>query len=121
MMIPTVRLVQVIHVRGPESFDEAQAIAPLVDEILLDSGNPGAPVKELGGTGRVHDWAVSRRIVRESGVPVWLAGGLRPENVASAVREVSPHGVDVCSGLREEGILDPQRLTRFVAALTPAS
>jgi phosphoribosylanthranilate isomerase len=118
MMIPTVRIVQVIHVRGPESVDEAQAVAPLVDEILLDSGNPGAAVKELGGTGRVHDWQVSRRIVRESGVPVWLAGGLGPENVAAAVREVSPHGVDVCSGLREEGMLDPARLTRFVAALT---
>jgi phosphoribosylanthranilate isomerase len=121
MMIPRVRLVQVIHVRGPESLDEAQAVAPLVDEILLDSGNPGAAVKELGGTGRVHDWSISRRIVRESGVPVWLAGGLRPENVATAVREVAPHGVDVCSGLREAGLLHPERLARFVAALTPVA
>jgi phosphoribosylanthranilate isomerase len=121
MMIPTVRIVQVIHVRGPESFDEAQAIAPLVDEILRDSGNPAAAGKERGGTGRVHDGKVSRRIVREAGVPVWLAGGLKPENVAAAVREVSPHGVDVCSGLREAGILHAERLTRFVAALTPVS
>lgn len=117
-MLPTVRLVQVIHVRGPESVEEARAVAPLVDELLLDSGNPSAAVKELGGTGRVHDWAVSRRIVREAGVPVWLAGGLRPENVLGAVREVEPHGVDVCSGLRLDGALQADRLARFAAALT---
>jgi phosphoribosylanthranilate isomerase len=117
-MLPMVRLVQVIHVQGPASLDEALAVAPLVDELLLDSGNPAAPVKELGGTGRVHDWSVSRRIVREAGVPVWLAGGLRPENVDLAVREVGPHGVDVCSGLRVDGALHPDRLARFVAALT---
>lgn len=117
-MLPTVRLVQVIHVQGPASLDEALAVAPLVDELLLDSGNPSAAVRELGGTGRVHDWTVSRRIVREAGVPVWLAGGLRPENVATAIREVEPHGVDVCSGLRVDGALVPDRLERFAAALT---
>ncbi len=117
-MLPTVRLVQVIHVRGTAALEEALAVAAAVDEILLDSGNPGAAVPELGGTGRVHDWSVSRRIVREAGIPVWLAGGLRPENVSDAVRAVGPHGVDVCSGLREGGLLVPERLARFAAALT---
>jgi phosphoribosylanthranilate isomerase len=117
-MIPRVRLVQVIHVQGEESFEEARAVAPLVDELLLDSGNPAAAVKELGGTGRVHDWGISARIVREAGVPVWLAGGLRAENVAAAVRAVAPQGVDVCSGLRVDGALQPDRLSRFAAALT---
>ncbi len=116
-IVPTVRLVQVIHVRGPESYAEAMQVAPLVDEILLDSGNPSAAVKELGGTGRVHDWQVSRRIVQDAGVPVWLAGGLRSENVAEAVRAVRPHGVDVCSGLRVGGRLQPELLRRFARAL----
>lgn len=115
-LLPRVRLVQVIHVRGAEAVEEALAAAPLVDELLLDSGNPGAPVKELGGTGRVHDWTLSRRIVEESGVPVWLAGGLRAENVEAAIAAVGPTGVDVCSGVREAGLLSATRLERFARA-----
>ena len=116
-LLPRVRLVQVIHVRGAEAVEEALAAAPLVDELLLDSGNPGAPVKELGGTGRVHDWTLSRRIVEESGVPVWLAGGLRAENVEAAIAAVGPTGVDVCSGVREAGLLSATRLERFARAV----
>lgn len=115
-LLPRVRLVQVIHVRGAEAVEEALAAAPLVDELLLDSGNPGARVKELGGTGRVHDWTLSRRIVEESGVPVWLAGGLRAENVEAAIAAVGPTGVDVCSGVREAGLLSAARLERFARA-----
>lgn len=117
--LPDTRLVQVIHVRGEADVDEALTVAPEVDELLLDSGNPTAAVKELGGTGRTHDWALSRRIVEGAGRPVWLAGGLRPENVATAVAAVGPHGVDVCSGLREGGALSPGRLRAFVTALRP--
>lgn len=115
--LPGTRLVQVIHVRGEADVDAALAVAPLVHELLLDSGNPKAAVKELGGTGRTHDWTLSRRIVAEAGRPVWLAGGLRPENVALAVSAVRPHGVDVCSGLREHGMLSAARLRAFVAEL----
>jgi phosphoribosylanthranilate isomerase len=114
--LPGVSLVQVIHVRGPESIDEARAVAPLVHAILLDSGNPTLAVKELGGTGRVHDWEVSRRIREAVDVPVYLAGGLRAENVAEAVARVGPFGLDVCSGVRADGRLDGDRLARFVAA-----
>lgn len=116
-LAPTVRIVQVIHVRSAADVDEACALAPFVDEILLDSGNPNAAVKELGGTGRVHDWALSARIVQESGVPVWLAGGLRAENVADAVARVRPHGLDVCSGVRRNGDLDAARLSALVTAM----
>jgi len=119
--LPGIGLVQVIHVRGEVALREARDAAPLVDALLLDSGNPDAPVKELGGTGRVHDWALSARIVRESSVPVWLAGGLRPDNVADAVRAVRPFGVDVCSGLRPEGALDAGRLRAFVARVREAA
>lgn len=116
-LVPGVRLVQVIHVRSEADVAEAVALAPFFDEILLDSGNPSAVVKELGGTGRIHDWSLSARIVREAGVPVWLAGGLRAENVAQAIETVRPHGIDVCSGVRKGGDLDPVRLARMAAAM----
>jgi phosphoribosylanthranilate isomerase len=116
--LPGVALVQVVHVRGPESIDEARAVAPRVDALLLDSGNPSAVVKELGGTGRVHDWEVSRRIREAVDVPIFLAGGLRPENVAEAVARVGPFGLDVCSGVRTDGRLDPTKLAALVAAAT---
>lgn len=115
--VPDVALVQVIHVRGEDAVREAKEAAPHVDAILLDSGNPALTVKELGGTGRVHDWALSRRIRDSVDLPVWLAGGLRPDNVARAVDVVEPYGVDVCSGLRPNGQLDPFLLGEFFAAL----
>lgn len=118
--LPGVSLVQVIHVTGPESVDEAEALAPRVDALLLDSGNPSAPVKELGGTGRVHDWALSRTIRERVSVPVFLAGGLNPSNVADAVRAVEPFGVDVCSGLRHDERLLPDALEAFFLALDGA-
>lgn len=113
---PGVRLVQVVHVTGSGSVDEARAAAPHVDALLLDSGDPTRPVKQLGGTGRVHDWRLSRRIRDAVDKPVWLAGGLRPDNAADAVRHVRPYGLDVCSGVRTGGRLDPSRLAPFIAA-----
>lgn len=116
---PGVKIVQVIHVTGPESLDQAKACAPLVDALLLDSGRPEARVKELGGTGRVHDWSLSRRIVAEVPRPVFLAGGIRPENAAEACRRVRPFGIDLCTGVRRDGRLDPERLGGLFAALAP--
>ncbi len=115
--LPHIKLVQVIHVVGPESLDEAMIIAPHVDGLLLDSGNPKLAVKELGGTGRVHDWTVSKAIVEECGVPVFLAGGLNPKNVREAIKKVKPFGVDVCSGLRRDGWLEEDLLYKFVNAV----
>ncbi|TAL05770.1 MAG: phosphoribosylanthranilate isomerase [Verrucomicrobia bacterium] len=114
--LPGIALVQVIHVAGPESLDEALSVAPKVNALLLDSGNQKLAVKELGGTGRTHDWRISRKIVESVRVPVFLAGGLTSENVASAIREVRPFGVDVCSGLRTNGALDEEKVKRFFAA-----
>lgn len=118
--LPGVRLVQVVHVTGPEALDQAAALAGRVDALLLDSGQPDAAVRELGGTGRTHDWSLSREIVRRSALPVWLAGGLRPENVGQAIRQVRPWGVDLCSGIRVDGRLDPSRLDAFVRAVRQA-
>lgn len=111
-------LVQVIHVQGRASIDEAVAIAPYVDALLLDSGNPTLPVKVLGGTGNVHDWRISREIVELAGKPVFLAGGLKAENVRTAIEAVNPYAVDVCSGVRTEGKLDPRKLEAFVRAVS---
>lgn len=115
--LPAVRLVQVVHVLDDDSVREALAVAPFVDALLLDSGNPRLPVKELGGTGRVHDWSLSRAIRDGAGVPVFLAGGLRADNVGEAIAAVAPFGVDVCSGVRTDGRLDPARLDAFARAL----
>lgn len=118
--LPGVRLVQVVHVEGPENVDEADELAGWVDALLLDSGRPSATVRELGGTGRVHDWSVSARIVQHSAVPVFLAGGLRPDNVEEAIRSVRPFGVDLCTGVREDGRLHPETLEAFMAAVRRA-
>ena len=111
--LPGVRLVQVVHVTGEESLEEAREVEAEVDAILLDSGNPKLAVKELGGTGRVHDWAVSRRIREGVRVPVYLAGGLSAGNVGEAIRAVGPFGLDLCSGVRTEGRLDGGKLGAF--------
>lgn len=115
--LPAVRLVQVIHVVGEESADEACEVALHVDGILLDSGNPKLAVKELGGTGRRHDWRLSRRIVETCGKPVYLAGGLNAENVREAIETVQPFGLDLCSGVRTGGKLDLAKLEAFFAAV----
>jgi phosphoribosylanthranilate isomerase len=119
--LPGISVVQVIHVTGPQSIEEAVIVASHIDAILLDSGNQKLAVKELGGTGRTHDWALSRTIRERIGVPLFLAGGLTPENVGQAIEEVGPFGLDVCSGVRTEGKLDAAKLKRFFAAIQSAS
>lgn len=111
--LPGVSLVQVVHVTGSDSINEALSAAPFVDAILLDSGNPTIAVKELGGTGRVHDWKLSAQIREAVPVPIFLAGGLSSTNVAAAINQVRPFGVDVCSGVRTEGRLDENKLADF--------
>lgn len=115
--LPGIKLVQVIHVGGAESLDEAIYVAPHVDALLLDSGNQNLAVKELGGTGRVHDWAISRRIRDAVPVPIFLAGGLRPDNVREAIATVAPFGLDLCSSVRTNDHLDPVKLRAFFAAI----
>lgn len=116
--LPDVEILQVVHVESPGAVEEARRAAVGADYLLLDSGRPSAEVAELGGTGRVHDWSVSARIVEAVDVPVFLAGRLRPENVAEAVEAVGPWGVDVCSGLRDgRERLVPERLEAFMEAL----
>lgn len=119
--LPGISIIQVIHVTSPDSVEEAAAVAPHVDAILLDSGNQKLAVKELGGTGRTHDWALSRVIRERVAVPLFLAGGLAPENVGQAIKEVGPFGLDVCSGVRTNGKLDEAKLKRFFSAVRNAA
>ena len=118
--LPGVRLVAVVHVTGPGSVEEAVAVASRVDALLLDSGNQSLAVKELGGTGRRHDWRLSRQIREASSAPIFLAGGLRPENVGEAIAEVGPFGLDLCSSVRTDGRLNPAKLEAFFAAVEAA-
>ncbi len=115
--MPGIKLVQVIHVTGEESLAEAQQVAPHVDAILLDSGNPHLAVKELGGTGRTHNWRISRIIREMIDVPLYLAGGLHADNVRQAIAEVGPFGLDLCSGVRSNGTLDERKLEKFFEKL----
>jgi phosphoribosylanthranilate isomerase len=118
--LPGIKLVQVIHVGDEEAIGEAESVAPHVDAILLDSGDQKLAVKVLGGTGRRHDWRISRRLREAVGVPVYLAGGLSASNVREAIDTVGPFGVDVCSGVRTDGRLDAAKLERFMEAVRGA-
>lgn len=119
--LPGISVVQVVHVTAPESVEEAVRVAPQVDAILLDSGNQKLAIKELGGTGRTHNWTLSRTIRERIGIPLFLAGGLTPENVGEAMEGVGPFGLDLCSGVRTDGKLDAAKLKRFFAAVRRAS
>jgi phosphoribosylanthranilate isomerase len=111
--LPNVKLVQVIHVLNEASIEEAIEISEFVDAVLLDSGNPNLLVKELGGTGRIHDWRLSRQIREAINVPMFLAGGINNDNVRQAVELVQPFGLDLCSSVRTNGLLDERKLEVF--------
>ncbi len=114
--LPIVKIVQVLHVLDERTLDEALQVAGQVDALLLDSGNPNLAIKELGGTGRIHNWEISRQIVEQSPVPVFLAGGLTAHNVRKALDTVQPFGLDLCSGVRSNGQLDESKLEAFFKA-----
>lgn len=118
--IPWIKLVQVVHVDGKSSVRFAERVCGRVSGLLLDSGNPNAERKILGGTGKTHDWEVSREIVRLLNVPVFLAGGIDPENVRRAIQFVRPYGIDVCTGVRTNGNLDRGKLEMFLAEVQDA-
>lgn len=120
-LLPQVKIVQVIHVLDSQSVEEARQVSEYVDALLLDSGNPNLAVKELGGTGRLHDWELSRKIREQVSRPVFLAGGLRATNVAQAIATVNPFGLDLCSGVRREGKLCPEMLAGFMQAVRSAT
>ena len=119
--LPGVSIVQVLHVCDNGVIEEARAIEHAVDGLLLDSGNPNLSVKKLGGTGRVHNWEISYRLIKTSTVPVFLAGGLTQQNAAQAIAATRPFGLDLCSGVRTDDQLDPDKLSAFMAVVDAAA
>ncbi|MEL6346514.1 MAG: phosphoribosylanthranilate isomerase [Myxococcota bacterium] len=117
-LIPDIRRVQVLHVEDMGVLDLIDDYAPHVHAFLLDSGTVSGPERTLGGTGQTHDWSISGVFVEKSPLPVFLAGGLRPDNVATAIEVVRPFGVDLCTGVRTNGVLDRDKLTAFMAAVS---
>jgi phosphoribosylanthranilate isomerase len=111
--LPGIKLVQVIHVADESSVKEALDVEKYVDALLLDSGNPNLETKELGGTGRTHNWSISKKINNSVKIPVFLAGGLKLENVLDAIKLVQPYGLDICSGLRTKERLDEEKMKLF--------
>lgn len=111
--LPGIKIVQVVHVGDENSVKEAIEISRSVDAILLDSGNQKLTIKELGGTGRTHDWSISRKIRDSISIPLFLAGGLNADNVVEAIQFVKPFGVDVCSGVRTDNKLNEYKLESF--------
>jgi phosphoribosylanthranilate isomerase len=115
--IPNVQLVQVIHVLDEGSIKEAIEISEFVDAILLDSGNPNLPTKVLGGTGKTHNWDLSKKIREKISLPVFLAGGINKDNIKKAIEHVQPYGIDLCSSVRTNGQLDECKLEALFNAL----
>mgnify|MGYP006276095675 FL=1 len=115
--LPNVKLVQVIHVIDETALQEAIEISPWVDAILLDSGNPNLDVKVLGGTGKTHNWEISKKIREAINLPVFLAGGINKDNLKQAIDIVQPYGVDLCSSVRTNGQLDEKKLEMLFNAL----
>ena len=115
--IPHVKLVQVIHVLDEKAVQEASEIAEWVDAILLDSGNPNLSTKVLGGTGKTHNWDLSKKIRENISIPTYLAGGINKDNIRMAIDHVQPYGIDLCSSVRTNGQLDERKLEELFKAL----
>lgn len=97
--LPHLKIIRAVHVTGPEAVAKARSLDRHVDAIVLDTYDPGTG--RSGATGKTHDWSVSRQIVVRARVPVVLAGGLTPDNVAEAIRTVRPWAVDVHTGVED--------------------
>jgi len=115
--LPNIKIVQVLHILNEQSVDEALIVSEFVDALLLDSGNPNLATKELGGTGRVHNWDLSKTIVEKVKIPVFLAGGIDATNALNAIKYVKPFGLDLCSSVRTQAKLDPEKLRLFFQAI----
>tara|TARA_B100001939_G_scaffold290967_1_gene262613 strand:+ start:379 stop:1029 length:651 start_codon:yes stop_codon:yes gene_type:complete len=118
--LPDIKLIQVVHVEDESSYSLAMNFSSYVDFILLDSGKPSAKKRTLGGTGDTHNWNISKKIVRDCSIPVYLAGGINHSNVVEAIQKVKPYGIDLCTGLRTNNKLDKNKLNAFMEAIKRA-
>ena len=116
---PHLKVVKAVHSEDADSVEAAREAAEHADAVLLDTREG----EHIGGTGKTHDWSLSRRIRERLGdFPVILAGGLTPDNVAAGIRFVGPYGVDVNSGVQQRpGRKNPELVRRFIEAAKQAS
>ena len=117
---PRVRRIQVVHIEDEGALDLLARYEPFVDAFLLDSGKTFGADQQFGGTGTTHNWAISRRFVEKTDIPVYLAGGLNSANVFEAITQVRPYGVDLCTGVRTDDQLDPAKLEAFMSEVLRA-
>lgn len=90
--VPQIKIMRTIPVEDEKSISLAKEYDGIADYLLLDSRNKNN--NQIGITGETHDWNISRKIVQSVSVPVILAGGLGPDNVAESILAVNPFGVD---------------------------
>jgi len=107
--LPYLKVLKAVHVMDESAIPTAKRYEPYADALILDTRTR----EKIGGTGIPHDWNISATIVANSAIPVILAGGLTPENVASAIRKVRPYGVDVHTGIKKDGVRSPERTLAF--------
>jgi len=111
--LPYIKTYKAVHVLGENAISHAQRYVGAVDGIVLDTAI--TETGQIGGTGKTHDWRISHKIVRSVPLPVILAGGLNPDNVAEAIETVRPFAVDVNSGVsHSDGSKDLQKLKLFI-------
>ena len=92
------------------------------DFLLFDSVDMSLEKPRYGGTGKTCDWNVAAELITESPLPVFFAGGIRPENVKAAIETIRPHGIDLCSGVEaSKGIKDPRKLERLMEQVKQAN
>ncbi len=113
----TVKLIKTIVIPKDASFEiidpiisHTEGLIGIADAILLDTGTSSGS----GGTGTVHNWQISAEIVRRCKLPIILAGGLTPDNVADAIRQVRPYAVDTASGVETKGVRNPTLVRLFI-------
>ena len=91
-LLPGMRIMQAIPVMDASALQIAREFEAVSDYFILDSYSP--QIGGIGAAGFTHDWSISRAIVQQARIPVILAGGLGPDNVAAAIQQVHPWGVD---------------------------
>ncbi|WP_214020414.1 phosphoribosylanthranilate isomerase [Methanoculleus sp.] len=107
--LPYLKIVKAVHVTGESAIKTGKLYEPYADALILDTRTK----EKIGGTGIPHDWNISAKIVANSAIPVILAGGLKPENVRGAIRKVRPYGVDVHTGIKKDGVRNPEKTLAF--------
>ena len=110
--LPNIKLIRLIHISQKGQICTNYKTMKYADYYLLDSFN--LETNQVGGTGLIHDWNIDRELIEKLNKPTFIAGGLTPKNVASAIKAAKPGGVDVNSGCKLNGIKNERLVKEFV-------